>query len=177
MTITETWKKQGQAGHSELFSCPSSDVAEHLWSQRSTSGASCEVQLFLRQGTARCSTACSPLQPQSLLHPKPLCLPIKNHVPAGRSLGLDPGVSTWDPHPHQGWPLENPAVSSWVLPLLSFSFFPPWSFSAPWECGEICGSTEDVQICYTGSGMESKHEKDTYTWHFKGKWALLRGWP
>lgn len=39
-----------------------------------TSGASCNVQVFLRQGTAHCSTACSPLPPQSLLYCKRVVL-------------------------------------------------------------------------------------------------------
>lgn len=67
VTTTETWKRQGQGGHSEFSSGLFRDDTEHLWSQ-----LWCE--LFLRQGRAGCSTAWSPLQPQSLIYPKPAVL-------------------------------------------------------------------------------------------------------
>lgn len=90
-------------------------------------------------------------------------LSIENHLSAGRNLGLDP-VCDHLISPSSPWVTSG--ESSRVFPLVSF-FLPPCSSSAPWECGEICGSTEDVQIHCSGSRMESKYDKDTYTWHLK----------
>lgn len=66
ISFTETWKKQGQGGRSESSSCLLRDVTEHLWSQLWCAA--------VPQAGHSCSTACPPLQPQSLLYPKPVVL-------------------------------------------------------------------------------------------------------